>query len=129
MNGPALLSGPAFLPLTLQPLDFSTGKARIAFWGTPLLLRPLLSGAMGQGYIASTVEKQEAEDPAPLPIARRVLLFLEPTMQLVAETVSHADTGAYRFDGLNPDARFTVVALDHLHKFRGVLADNLAPTI
>ncbi|MEX8193624.1 hypothetical protein [Comamonas guangdongensis] len=127
MSGPALLVGPAFLPL-LTPLDFSSSKPRMSLFGSAVLIKPLLSGAGGLGHIASTVEKQEAEDPAPLPIARRVLLFLEPTMQLVAETVSNADTGAYRFDGLNPDARFTVVALDHLHKFRGVLADNLAPT-
>lgn len=126
MSGPVLLSGPAFRPL-LTPLDFASGKARMSFLGDALMVKPLLSGAMGRGHIASTVQKQEAEDPAPLPISRRVLLFVEPTMQLVAETVSNADTGAYRFDGLNPEARFTVVALDHLHKFRGVLADNLTP--
>lgn len=125
MTGPATLCGPVSIPV-LAPVDFSSGTVRVRLL-SPLLIKPLLSLAGGLGYIESKVEKQEADDPAPLPIGRRVLLFVEPSMQLVAETFSHPDTGAYRFDGLNPDARFTVVALDHMHKFRGVLADNLAP--
>lgn len=129
MSGPVTLSGP-FLQSLLQRQDFSNGVPK-AFPQSVLLAKPLLAAAvgLGNGYIADFVEKQEQTDPAPLPLARRVVLLLEPTLQLVAETVSDAATGAYRFDGLNPAARFTVISFDHLHKFRAVLADNLAPKV
>ena len=91
------------------------------------LLRPLLGYAMGRGHIAATVKKQEQSDPAAIPVARRVVLLVEPTMQHVAETWSDPATGACRFDSLNPAARFTIVAFDHLHDWRAVIADNLAP--
>lgn len=129
MSGkPITLTGPVFRPL-LTPLDYSHGLPGRFPAAQLVSLKPLLAHAIGLGYIASTVEKQEADDPAPLPLARRVLLLVEPSMQLVAETTSDAATGAYRFDGLNPAARFTVISLDHTHKFRGVLADNLAPSV
>ncbi|GEQ78188.1 hypothetical protein CTTA_5193 [Comamonas testosteroni] len=129
MSRPVTLSGALLRPL-LQRQDFSNGVSK-AFPQSVLLVKPLLAAAvgLGNGFIASTVEKQEQADPAPLPLARRVVLLLEPTLQLVAETVSDAATGAYRFDGLNPNARFTVISLDHLHMFRAVLADNLAPSV
>ena len=129
MSGPVTLSGALLRPL-LQRQDFSTGVSK-AFPSPMLLAKPLLAAAvgLGNGFIASTVEKQESTDPAPLPLARRVVLLLEPTLQLVAETASDAATGAYRFAGLNPQARFTVISFDHAHKFRAVLADNLAPSV
>lgn len=114
------------LPL-LNPRDFSAGGA---VFPSPqwVSARPLLSAAVGQGqgHIADTVAKQEEGDLAALPVARRVVLLLEPTLQYVAETTSDAFTGAYRFDGLSMSARFTVVAYDHLHNWRAVIADNLA---
>lgn len=90
------------------------------------LLKPLLGHAMGLGYIADVVEKQEKTDPAPSPVSRRVVLLVEPSLQQVAQTWSDPVTGAYRFDGLSMSARFTVVAYDHLRNWRAVIADGLA---
>lgn len=90
------------------------------------LLKPLLGHAMGLGYIADVVEKQEESDPAPSPVSRRVVLLVEPSLQQVAQTWSDPVTGAYRFDGLSMSARFTVVAYDHLRNWRAVIADGLA---
>lgn len=126
MSGkPVTLSGPLFLPL-LQPLDFSHGLPG-RFPGAQIaLFKPLLAHAVGLGYIADVVEKQEESDPAPSPVSRRVVLLVEPTLQQVAETWSDPATGAYRFDGLSMSARFTVVAYDHLRNWRAVIADGLA---
>lgn len=128
MSAPAsvTLVAPITVPV-LTPLDWSPGTLHGLPPGGTVLLRPLLGHAMGRGHIAATVKKQEQADPAATPVARRVILLVEPTLQQVAETWSDQATGAYRFDGLNPDARFTVVAFDHLHQWRAVLADNLAP--
>lgn len=125
MSGrPATLVAPVFRPL-LEPRDFSGGGAVFPRpqW---VSARPLLAMAMGFGHIADKVEKQEEDDPSASPVARRVVLLLEPSLQYVAETTSDALTGAYRFDGLSMAARFTVVAFDHLHNWRAVIADNLA---
>jgi len=126
VTGPITLVAPLLVPL-LTPQDWSPGSTRGMPPAAPALLRPLLGHAMGRGHIAATVKKQEQTDPAAIPVARRVALLVEPTMQHVAETWSDPATGAYRFDGLNPAARFTVVAFDHLHDWRAVIADNLAP--
>lgn len=122
---PVTLIAPLFWR-ALDPLDFSQGLPG-RFPLSPLaLVKPLLAHATGLGYIADVVEKQEESDPAPSPVARRVVLLVEPTLQQVAETWSDPVTGAYRFDGLNMSARFTVVAYDHLRNWRAVIADGLA---
>lgn len=108
----------------LTPIDFSAPRLLLQ---TPTLMwQALLEHAKGLGYIASTVEKQVDNDPAPSPVSRRVVLLVEPTLQQVAETWSDPVTGAYRFDGLSMAARFTVVAYDHLGSWRAVIADGLA---
>lgn len=126
VTGPITLVAPLLVPL-LAPRDWSPGVPRAVQSLSPLQLRPLLGHAMGRGHISATVKKQEQADPAAIPVARRVVLLVEPAMQQVAETWSDPATGAYRFEGLNPAARFTVVAYDHLHDWRAVIADNLAP--
>ena len=123
---PFTVLAPLVLPTGLEPMNYTPGRSHIRM-RAPVLLRPLLGHAMGRAYIAATVKKQEQADPAAIPVARRVVLLVEPTLQVVAETWSDPATGAYRFDGLNPAARFTVVAVDHLHDWRAVIADNLAP--
>lgn len=126
MSGkPITLIAPLFWRL-LEPLDFSQGSPGRVLISPTALVKPLLTHAMGLGYIADTVEKQEDNDPAPSPVARRVVLLVEPTLQQVAETWSDPATGAYRFDGLSMSARFTVVAYDHLRNWRAVIADGLA---
>lgn len=83
----------------------------------------------GAGVIAGTVKEKAAQSGSPnRPLARRVQLFSAQTNLLVAETWSGAD-GSYRFDHLDVDRRYTVVALDHLHHYRAVIADHLKPEV
>lgn len=126
MSGELLtLVGPLFWRV-LPPHDFSHGLPGHFPGAQVALVQPLLSHAAGLGYIADVVEKQVGDDTVPSPVARRVVLLVEPTLQQVAETWSDPVTGAYRFDGLSMSARFTVVAYDHLRNWRAVIADGLA---
>lgn len=119
---------PAFVrAATLVPPGHAPDAPRPLRAQRPVFLRPMLFHAAGTGYIAATVTKQEQPDPAAIPVARRVVLLVEPTLQLVAETWSDPATGAYRFNDLNPEARFTVQAYDHLGQWNAVIASNLAP--
>jgi hypothetical protein len=54
-----------------------------------------------------------------------VLLFDERTYAVVRETWSDPVTGVYRFDRISPVPRYVVIAYDHKHNFRAVIADNL----
>lgn len=125
ISGPVTLVGCETLRFLPAP-DYSKGLPGKFIGAQPVLTKPLLAHATGLGYIADVVEKQEASDPAPSPVSRRVVLLVEPTLQQVAETWSDPTTGAYRFDGLSMSARFTVVAYDHLRNWRAVIADGLA---
>lgn len=125
MEGPVTLVA-AVVVQVLPPLNFSGGLPGRRDYSPLTFCKPLLAQAVGMGYIASTVEKQVDNDPAPSPVSRRVVLLVEPTLQQVAETWSDPVTGAYRFDGLSMAARFTVVAYDHLGSWRAVIADGLA---
>ena len=58
-------------------------------------------------------------------MSRRVLLFDERTHAVVRETWSDAVTGVYRFERISPVPRYLVIAYDHKHNFRAVVADNL----
>ena len=77
----------------------------------------------GDHHITGTVkEKDLPEDRA---VSRRVLLFDERTYAVVRETWSDAVTGVYRFDRISAVPRYVVIAYDHKHNFRAVIADNL----
>ena len=79
----------------------------------------------GVGVIAGTVKEKGIPDQ---PLERRVQLISENTRLLVAETWSDAD-GAYRFETIDPNQRYTVVSYDHKHLYRAVIADNLQPQL
>jgi len=77
----------------------------------------------GTHRIVGTVKEKGV--PQDVPVSRRVLLFDERANVVVRETWSDAVTGAYTFDSLNPDIRYLVIAYDHRHDYRAVIADNL----
>ena len=79
----------------------------------------------GLGVIAGTVKEKGIPDQ---PLERRVQLISENTRLLVAETWSDAD-GAYRFETIDPNQRYTVVSYDYKHLYRAVIADNLQPQL
>lgn len=79
----------------------------------------------GFGAVSGTVERDA--DPVDLPMRRRVRLFDERSGLLVRETWSDAATGAYSFAGLDAARTYTVIAYDHEHHYRAVIADNMTP--
>jgi len=90
-----------------------------------------LSGARntrfgGRGRIAGTVKVDG--NPADTPVYRRVRLFQDVDGVMVAETWSDPVTGAYAFDYIAREQKYTVISYDHTHEFRAVAADNLIPT-
>jgi hypothetical protein len=91
--------------------------------GLPLLVGTRNAYYAGPARIAGTVK--EKGSPTDQPVARRVFLLDEATHILVRATWSDAVTGAYAFEHLNPEVRYLVIAYDHLHNYRAVIADHL----
>ena len=77
----------------------------------------------GDHQITGTVKEKGVPDDRP--VSRRVLLFDERTYAVVRETWSDAVTGVYRFSRISAVPRYVVIAYDHKHNFRAVIADNL----
>jgi hypothetical protein len=88
---------------------------------------PSLAGAQSlirrRSPHTGTVKEKGVPDDRP--VSRRVLLFDERTYAVVRETWSDAFTGVYRFDRISAVPRYVVIAYDHKHNFRAVIADNL----
>jgi len=78
----------------------------------------------GKGVIEGTVSKKATSNT---PLQRKVQLYSAQTNILVAETWSD-ETGNYRFDHLDTDQPFTVIAHDYQQHYRAVIADQLRPT-
>lgn len=114
--------------LTPQPLlrdtqAVMTPAAPSADWRLQMRVAP--GAAVGAaGVIAGTVMVDGTPD---YPVARRVRLYRDSDGALIAETWSDGSTGAYSFAGINRSMAYTVLALDHTHNFRAVVADNLTP--
>lgn len=79
----------------------------------------------GNGTIIGTVS---ASGTPNVPLSREVLLYSETNRTWVASTWSDA-TGAYRFDNLDINQKYTVIAYDYQHTYRAVIADNLVPQV
>lgn len=79
----------------------------------------------GTGRIANVIDIKSS--PSNVPTRRRVRLYREIDGTLLRETWSDAKTGAYSFDWLDINARYTVIAYDYEHNYRAVVADNLTP--
>lgn len=78
----------------------------------------------GHGVIEGTVGEKATPNT---PIKRKVQLYSAQTNILVAETWSD-ETGNYRFDHIDTDQHFTVIAHDYQNHYRAVIADQLRPT-
>lgn len=79
----------------------------------------------GGHRITGTVKHREKGVIADASLARRVLLIDPATYEVVRETWSDADTGAYAFDHIAGLPRYLVIAFDHERQHRAVVADNL----
>lgn len=77
----------------------------------------------GPGTIKGTVF--EKSTPSNLAAHRKVRLHEERTGLCVQETWSDQTTGAYQFNGVPLDTRFTVISYDHTGAFRAVVASGI----
>jgi hypothetical protein len=77
----------------------------------------------GAYRISSTVKTKGTPDA---PVMRRVFLFDHDSFRVIRSQWSDPITGAYSFDKIRM-GKFFVVAFDHLHDYRAVIADNLTP--
>lgn len=80
----------------------------------------------GKGRIYGTTKVKGTPDYA---VRRRVRLIREVDGMVVREAWSDAVTGAYSFDNISTQYKYTVLSYDYEHNFRAVVADNLTPEI
>lgn len=78
----------------------------------------------GIGRITGTVKNTPAT-----PVERRLLLLDEATRIVTQEVWSDALTGAYTFNNLDMQARYTVLSYDHTTLYRAVVADRQQPEL
>ncbi|MBT2304707.1 hypothetical protein J7E70_30265 [Variovorax paradoxus] len=81
---------------------------------------------LGIGRISGTTKEHGSPNT---PVRCRVRLVRERDFLAVREMWSDATTGAYSFDYVDELEKYTVVAFDHTHNERAVIADNLTPSI
>jgi hypothetical protein len=80
----------------------------------------------GRGRVYGTVKITGTPQ---IPVSRRVRLIRDRDGICIREVWSDAATGAYEFIYVDETERYTVLAYDHTHDFRGVVADNLTPEL
>lgn len=113
----------------LCPLALNSGAPPIISRALPKATKNVHFG--GDGYIANFVKerpKGAANDGTQdVPKHCRIDLHDYRSRVLVDSTWSDKNTGAYRFDHIDPDREYTVIAYDHEHVFVAVIADRVKP--
>lgn len=92
-------------------------------WKTPAGVLEL----KGRGRITGTVAEKAL--PVNTPLRRLVRLHREPDGMFVKATWSDPVTGAYVFNGVRPDCKYTVTSYDYSGAYRAVIADNITPEL
>ncbi len=111
-----------------SPVSISNGGHALGF-ETTRLVSPTSGRSnfyfdtKARGRIVGTVKRKD--DPANVPLSRRVRLYRDRDGMLIAETWSDA-AGNYQFDYIDEGEAYTALALDHQHLYRAVAADNLS---
>nr|DAR91825.1 MAG TPA: hypothetical protein [Caudoviricetes sp.] len=80
----------------------------------------------GRGYIAG--EAEGIVTVGGQPAERKILLFERRNFKVIRTQWSKAD-GSYRFDYLNPNKEFLMVALDHKKQYEPVSYDFIKPYV
>ena len=80
----------------------------------------------GRGYIAG--EAEGIVTVGGQPAERKILLFWRRNFKVIRTQWSKAD-GSYRFDYLNPNKEFLMVALDHKKQYEPVSYDFIKPFV
>jgi hypothetical protein len=122
-------------PLTFRGYSADVGRLVLTPPDMPASLVPINRGQVlgtrniyqgGTGRVAGTVKVTGTPNA---PVHRKVNLIDEATSMCVQSQWSDAITGAYTFDNVDLNAKFTVVSYDHLHNYRAVIADNIIPEV
>lgn len=79
----------------------------------------------GKGRISGTTKLKGT--PTNTPLSRKVRLYNDRDGVLIREMWSDNTTGAYSFDNIDLNQRYSVITYDYQHAFRAVVADNLTP--
>lgn len=87
-----------------------------------------LVAALFSGTAKITGTVAEKHSPNNTPVARKVVLLHERTLQTVQTTWSDPVTGAYSFNNIKRGELYTVVSFDHTGTYRAVIADKQSPT-
>ena len=117
------------------------GQGPVMTYGTPSIsqsvhqsvvsgaIKDLVTGVLGKGVgrVYGTVQRKT--DPANTPLKRKVRLVRERDGLVVREVWSDAVTGGYDFRYIDELQTWTVIAYDHEHNFRAVIADGITPEI
>ena len=80
----------------------------------------------GRGYIAG--EAEGIVSVGGQPAERKILLFERQAFKVIRSQWSKPD-GTYRFDCLNPNKEFLMVALDHKKQYEPVSYDFIKPFV
>lgn len=79
--------------------------------------------ADGIGWVQGTVKRKG--EPRDVPLRRRVRLHDKRDMRLIRETWSDAETGSFRFDGLDPTVPFIAITYDHTGRYCALGDDSI----
>lgn len=109
-------------PVMQEVADDLQDRMPYGLWQTPAVVSEL----KGRGVISGTVKVFGSPDNVPL--GRLVRLHREPDGMFVRATWSDPITGAYTFNGVRPDCKYSVTSFDYQHGYRAVIADNLSAT-
>lgn len=77
----------------------------------------------GIGWVQGTVKRKG--EPRDVPLRRRVRLHDKRDMRLIRETWSDPETGAFRFDGLDPTVPFIAITYDHTGRYCALGDDSI----
>jgi hypothetical protein len=77
----------------------------------------------GTATITGTVKRYD--DPAFVPVARRVRLYNEQGRYMARETWSDPVTGVFTFSGILKGPKYTAMAYDHLGQYRALIIDGV----
>jgi len=119
------LNAHGFAPQRLHRILVPEHAAALKFTHRGLRQQTILRNHYYAGAYRISGTVKEKAVPVDVPVSRRVLLFDERANVVVRETWSDAVTGAYAFEQLQPAVRYVVIAYDHQHDYRAVIADNL----
>lgn len=123
---------PAFVPFTgfRKPVDQIQGDAADPPFSTSFRNPTILNqrrDIWGWGRIVGTTKEKAL--PSNTPLRRRVYCMDALTGNIVGDMWSDAGTGAYVFNNLDLNRRYTVFSYDHTAAYRAVIADNLQPEL